>query len=387
MLYIIIGIYYLHHNNDIPAAINSFQSALSLATLVGNSKRESEALYNLAWTNWQCGDYYAGQMRANQSQRVAKISGHLFREANGLQVEIMCCSELGDYKKSIPLCERAQDLLELCGMSGGDLHHAIMNSQAEVHRLKSEYVEASNIHARILDQTRVEEDPCNHALALLNIAEIDVLIGTPKDNVERNIGIAKALFDTMGELRLIAHCDAVRVDLLFREGDHVAANQSFQECLKLSWGKNNDVATYCLERLGDVSHWDTRHQMLMWPALFLSHALRSKKKREIYKALQFLGDMFLAKGDKETAISLFSVGLEGFTQMDIHKSRAECMLRLGDIADGDGDLLKAVEFWQNARPLFERSLQLKQLALVDERINAVPQGVVEEHRKNQVRVA
>jgi hypothetical protein len=56
------------------------------------------------------------------------------------------------------------------------------------------------------------------------------------------------------------------------------------------------------------------------------------EKLRIYKTLKFLIDLFLYQNDKHTATNLFRVALEGFIQMDVHHSRAECMLRLGDIS-------------------------------------------------------
>jgi hypothetical protein len=85
------------------------------------------------------------------------------------------------------------------------------------------------------------------------------------------------------------------------------------------------------------------------------HSLRLKEKLGIHKDLQFLGDIFLSHNDEATAISLYTVALEGFTQMDDHRSRTECMLLLGDLSKGYGDFLKAVKLWETAPPLFERS--------------------------------
>jgi hypothetical protein len=44
--------------------------------------------------------------------------------------------------------------------------------------------------------------------------------------------------------------------------------------------------------------------------------------------------------------------------------------------------LKAVEFWSAARPLFERSLQTKQIEFIDERLAGVGKDVLEQHRIN-----
>jgi hypothetical protein len=79
---------------------------------------------------------------------------------------------------------------------------------------------------------------------------------------------------------------------------------------------------------------------------------------------------------------LFTIALEGFTYMDVHRSRAECMVRLGDISNRCGDLLKAVEFWNTARPLFERSSQAKEVQCVDERLSHVGSNFLDHHREN-----
>jgi hypothetical protein len=83
---------------------------------------------------------------------------------------------------------------------------------------------------------------------------------------------------------------------------------------------------------------------------------------------------------------LFTVALEGFTEMDVHCSRAECMLRLGDISMGHGDPLKAVEFWDGARPRFECSSQAKQVQHINERLAGVSEDVLEQHRNNLARL-
>lgn len=73
--------------------------------------------------------------------------------------------------------------------------------------------------------------------------------------------------------------------------------------------------------------------------------------------------------------------------MDVHRSRADCMLRLGDIFMRHGNLLKAVQLWETARPLFECSLQAKQVENVNERLASMNHNVLEHHRANSVCLA
>jgi hypothetical protein len=62
------------------------------------------------------------------------------------------------------------------------------------------------------------------------------------------------------------------------------------------------------------------------------------------------------------------------------------MLRLGDISNSRGDQLRAVEFWDTARPLFVRSSQAKQVQCVDERLACIGSDVLEHHKENIARL-
>jgi hypothetical protein len=47
------------------------------------------------------------------------------------------------------------------------------------------------------------------------------------------------------------------------------------------------------------------------------------------------------------------------------------MVRLGDLANEQGHTSKAIGFWTTARPLFEQSLQAKDVAQIDVRLLTV----------------
>jgi tetratricopeptide (TPR) repeat protein len=363
---------YYQQNLDISTAKKFCETTISLALSTRNTKMEGQALANLAQISWFCGEYLTAQVHANMAQRLARISADLYREAQALRIMSMCCYSLGNYKQSIFLCSRARDLLALCGMSSGQLDHYVMNTQAEIHKLKSEYVAARSIHSRILQDSPVDQNFYTYGLALLNVAEIDVAIGAPKDDVQRNCDAAKKIFNTAAEVTV---CDTILADLYLREGKMLEAKTLFERCINISLG-HSEIMAYCLERLGNFSCWGFLDEMSSQTTVFLVHSVRQKKKLGIHKALQFIGDVFLAQDDEHTAISLFTVALEGFTYMDVHRSRAECMLRLGDISRRHGDLLKAVELWETARPLFEQSSQAKQIEHIDQRLADVNENML-----------
>ncbi|KAJ7462439.1 hypothetical protein FB451DRAFT_1404242 [Mycena latifolia] len=181
----------------------------------------------------------------------------------------------------------------------------------------------------------------------------------------------------------IDYCRMVLADLKLRERDISHAKELFQAGLDSQWGKDAEVVAYILARLADVTCWPSPEikWSSRWQVVYLAYSKKSQRKVDLYKAFQFLGDGFMLQGDEDTAHSLFEVALEAFTEMDIHRSRADCMLRLGDIAKQSRDLVKAVGLWKNARPLFERSLQAKEVAKIDTRLAAVETDHLQEDKK------
>ncbi|KAJ7233661.1 hypothetical protein C8J57DRAFT_1249764 [Mycena rebaudengoi] len=143
----------------------------------------------------------------------------------------------------------------------------------------------------------------------------------------------------------------------------------FEKCFALSPDITTEFPLLCLERLGDLSTgMNDILTTLRWTVIFLGQAVKCKDKRQTMQAFRCLGQLFAAKGDNETALSLFNVALDGFTLMDVHRWRADCMVRIADILNSHGEVMKAVELWQAARPLFKRSSQMKDVINIDAKL-------------------
>jgi hypothetical protein len=87
------------------------------------------------------------------------------------------------------------------------------------------------------------------------------------------------------------------------------------------------------------------------------------------------------EGDDETALSLFNVALDGFTFMGVHHWRADCMVQIADILVNRGEVMKAVGLWKAARPLFERSSQMKDVIQLDAKLAEVDSAVLVEYEE------
>ncbi|KAJ7100462.1 hypothetical protein C8R44DRAFT_747510 [Mycena epipterygia] len=369
-----VGNYYRQCANNITAATKLHEKALSLVRSAGTSRQQHSAhiatLHNLFWIKICIGDHVTALVHAHEAQEIAQVSGNLQREAEALVDEVSCLTALGDLKETVALGERARGLLQLCGMQGGQIDNGVMALLAEAHLMKSEYQEALKIHLELFWKFSSQKYPYEIAIALTNIAHIGVIISTDALEVQQKLEDAKKKFSDLGMIGAVNRCELIMADLCLREGNVVVANESLQQCLKSALGKDYSAVSYCLERLADVDRWTTTTITLShrWPVIYLAQAHKTQEKLAVHKALRFIGDVLLSERDEHTAHNLFVVALEGFTCMDVHHSRADCMLRLGDIAKHRGQLVKAVDHWKMARPLFERSSQEKDMAQIDIRL-------------------
>ncbi|KAJ7259417.1 hypothetical protein C8J57DRAFT_1640206 [Mycena rebaudengoi] len=137
-------------------------------------------------------------------------------------------------------------------------------------------------------------------------------------------------------------------------------------------------ALFCLEYLSDLSTGMTNIQTTLgWAGIFLALALKSRDKLSTMKAFRCLAQIFAAQGDDETALSLFTVSLDGLTFMDIHRWRADCMCRIAEI-ERKGEITNSIALWKAARPLFKRSSQTKDIARIDAKLVAVDSEMLEQ---------
>jgi hypothetical protein len=184
---------YWYLKTDLVEAENMCKKGLSVAILTDNSKRHSQALNQLAWINIELGKSSVAQMYAYEVRKLARVSGDLYTESVAVHTQVVSWHELGHYTQSLTWAIMAQSLLALCGMSDSMANLHIMSNQAEVHKSKSEYSDAWKLHTKIL-QIVADQDTHLHAEGLLNMAGIEVLIGVPKHDVQRNIDLCRGLF-------------------------------------------------------------------------------------------------------------------------------------------------------------------------------------------------
>ncbi|KAJ6510900.1 hypothetical protein C8R45DRAFT_965529, partial [Mycena sanguinolenta] len=283
---------------------------------------------------WRFGEYPEGRLFARKAQRLAQRISNLYEEALALRVESGCNIFLGDYTSTVFLLNRAKELMELCGSSESILYYRVLDLEAEIHLRKSQYAEARKIYVQIAAKLSAQENPVDHAYALLPMGEIDIAIGAY--DATKNLEKARELFTSLNFHYGAFTCDAVLVEhQLKTEGVETAPlKATLEKILAFSWSDDALVTFAALERMGDPARWPLAdfNWASTYSVVYLAFSTKKKDKLAVHKALRCLGDVFLTNGEEQTAEHIFLAALDGFTNMDVHRSRAECLIRLGDLA-------------------------------------------------------
>jgi tetratricopeptide (TPR) repeat protein len=373
-LHCAIASYYITCVRDVKKAEEFYLQALSAASQCASDTAKIKPLDGLALIEWYRGNYSKGLQLAKEICRIACALGNIGGELNGIRLQALCYSFLGNFKQSLELLDEGKELIVRVGVQGGRMESFLMNLEATLYQDKTEYSDARRIQEAILHQTSAVLSPMEHAYALVNIANLDIVTGASADIVVRNLEAGRTLFRNGQDPRGVFLCDCIHADLRLREGDAMGARLEYIRLFSAAWDCDNELARYCVAKLADPTEpVHTEMESARWAVVFFAFALRSQVRSAltVHQALRCLGDMLVGQGRDDTALTILTVALDGFTQMDVHQSRAECMRTMGDVYVRRGDLSKAREMWEAARPLFECSEQKKEVARIDERLQTL----------------
>ncbi|KAF8144491.1 hypothetical protein K438DRAFT_1873918 [Mycena galopus ATCC 62051] len=360
------GRYFFYHKGDAQQASQFLHKAQEKSEHCERSTWQCSPMIQLSRFNLYTGNHSAAMAYVTAAQNLPQVAGNLYQEGVANYLGARLYGQLGDYQKSVAQLQRAGELLHIYGMSRSALAHDIILAQAEIHLLKSEYTEARHLFCQVTETTSAEDNSVAYASSL-NVGSIDIMMGQAKEDIYQKLQVAQEIMRRDSPIDIPA-CITVQAVIELRDEKFDSAKAKFQECLCLSWGKNPGAENSCLEQLANIRAWPTNTWGYKWPIVYLASATKLKAKLDLYKALLFLGDAFIANNDENSAANLYQVALVGFTQMDVHHSQAQCMLRLGDLASKHGCTLEAITYWEAARPLFERASQTKDVAQIDSRL-------------------
>ncbi|KAK7039773.1 NB-ARC domain-containing protein [Favolaschia claudopus] len=358
--------YFINHDHDIPKALKYFARAKALADAARNIKAQCSALRGVGFSMWYLGQYREAQVTAHHLRRLAQLHSFFYEEVQAIRIDLLCRVSQGDLKPCLTLSEKARGLLALGGFQDSSLDFVLLACDGDVHSRKTEFTEAKAVY---LKSSSLQRDPLSQAYDLFNLALIDNDIGEDTEKVRKDLDAIKSNFESMNYPTGVILCDVGLALVNIRDGSLAKARFLLEKSFRDALGKHQETSILCLTTLGDLScglykTWTTYG----WAVTLMGYALKGKNRIAIHHALQCLGDIFVAWGDDDTAESLFQVALDGFTLMDIHRSRGWCAVRLGDLQCRRGEEDEALKLWRIARPCFVRSQQVRDIELVDERM-------------------
>ncbi|KAJ6611897.1 hypothetical protein B0H10DRAFT_338086 [Mycena sp. CBHHK59/15] len=326
------------------------------------------------------GRHHDGILLAIEGQAVARQMGNFQLESRSMQSHALLCASLGQLSHALELCTKAHALLVACGLHDSIGAITIIDIEAFVYEQRTDYLRTREAYLAIMRLTSLEKSPFFHLNSLMHVIHMDTLIGDSDiPAILPRLDAAAEIAKQIAFPHAVRYCDFAKAEVQHRQqGQPILALVEYKRCLEFFRASHIWGACICLQNLSDAYlEQQEIEEASRWAVTYFAQA-RSMSAVHTHHAFQRLGDVFLAWADEETALSLYMLSLEGFTGMDVHRGRAECMTRIGSIFLGRGDVSTARKMWTDARELFMRSCLKSDAAEMERQLACLP--VIEESR-------
>ncbi|KAJ7800472.1 hypothetical protein B0H14DRAFT_2616181 [Mycena olivaceomarginata] len=224
------GSYFLENQLDRSQGLLFLHKALELSKLHQKNTVQFVALMDIAQQHIFDGDYHTAQLYITEGHRVAHLSANLLQEASCIELRALCSSHTQcDFKWTISQLLRARGLVDMCGLSGGDHDQRMVVNQGEIHLVKSEYTQARDIFIQIIETNLPDQTTRPSLFSLINIALIDIEIGTDAKEVYQRLNQAEVIAKKYFSPSILAYCSTSQAALDLREKKFDIAKDEFQK--------------------------------------------------------------------------------------------------------------------------------------------------------------
>ncbi|KAJ7200953.1 hypothetical protein C8J57DRAFT_1486522 [Mycena rebaudengoi] len=191
-----LGLYFQYAKSDLAGALQYFQTAYSLAestgypTIVGY-----RALTGVCDILLNTGKPLSALTHAKEAYRYAEHIGDIYGQALALHIQGKSHIYLANYGHAQHLLQKSRHILDTLGHQESRLNLFILNLQAEIHLVKSEYLESRKLQVAIASSCQVTS--YSAIGANLNMAFIDINIGGDSKIIHQNLDIAQSHFKAL----------------------------------------------------------------------------------------------------------------------------------------------------------------------------------------------
>ncbi|KAJ7858637.1 hypothetical protein B0H14DRAFT_3135413 [Mycena olivaceomarginata] len=295
---------------------------------------------------------------ARRAQWCATQVGSFFREIEALEEEAIAWLHLGNFSRAADICCRTRQLVIAAGLEGTQHEVNVLDYEAGVNLHRTAYLKSRAASELIVKYSSPEKFCIIHGNARVSIVVIDVFLGLFKseDEVAAALEVPRQIFVSCGYRRGLPICDIAMADFLIAKGRTSEALKLYDKFLRSSLrGESVELLSWCMHKLGDITLRHDVRSTSHWATAYLAYGKTTANVSAVAWALRLLGDIFREDKDDETSGSLFQLALEEFTRMDIYRGKAECLLRLGEIAQKRGEHTVAKHYSLEARNMFRKS--------------------------------
>ncbi|KAJ6556276.1 hypothetical protein B0H19DRAFT_1262362 [Mycena capillaripes] len=274
----------------------------------------------------QDGRYQKAMLYARKGRIEARKVGSVLVELDCLVLEASTAASLGDLSHAFELCETAQDLVVASGLQDSDRELAIWDITAEVAFNKTQYRKAYGFYHLIVQHTSSAKSPFYYAYASLCLIQIDIILGQAGCETGIKLSSLKAMSENLQWNQGVLFANLLEANLDRSQEGLPRVSDSHAKCFELA-RKHNDVQVMfkCLEKLGDgISRLSDVDDAFHWTGTYFAFSRRTKNLWHTYQSLQYLAEILLEWGDKETSLSLFHTVLEGSKETGVHQRQMDC---------------------------------------------------------------
>ncbi|KAJ7058959.1 hypothetical protein C8F01DRAFT_284973 [Mycena amicta] len=275
---------------------------------------------------------------------------------------------LGDIARAARYLEKSLAFFVGSQLEGMQPHIKAQSILSVLHSLKTEYVEARLILKNSVPPLDPRHPPTlSQIFTDMNVALIDIDLAEDSEGIARRVDEMRVYLTTTQVAPIgFIFLDMILGELKLYQGDLLQAARLLQTSFFKLDGTSNESSVACAQRLADCDcRLGSLDSSFRWSVVLLAFASRIRDNLGKIHALRCLGKVFLAEGESDDARVLLELALEDLTVMDVHRWRADCMVKLAQIQKHGGDEDGEARLLRQAIPLFERSGQKKDVAMVE----------------------
>ncbi|KAJ7241382.1 hypothetical protein C8J57DRAFT_1477757 [Mycena rebaudengoi] len=363
--------YFHMRRSRLGEALHCFELALSLVE-DETSSMHSRLLLITSQLLSSTGVHMHALTLVQKARHISELIGDKHTGAIAIGVESWCHAAIGNLLQAERLCREAPD------------QHVIAGQLSDILIIKTEYQEARVLQLKILDYRSSCRPPIpDTVMCHLNLAGIAIEMGADLGVISHHLDAVWMQCTTfVAYPRGILLCDTLTASIHLQQGNIQLARQTLDKCLTSAHKqKDAQITEYCLPLLADIQHGLSGYQETeRWAVIFFAFGMTTMNRVATTKALRCIGDLLVIDGDNDTALSLFIAALSSFTFMDIHRDRADCMIRMAEIFEQRTEIRKTIDLLQSACPLYERSSQEKDIIKIDVKLRGM--GAVPKDNEN-----